>query len=104
MTDVDIGRSYGSTPDPELIAAIQSGNEEALEELYRRHAGAVFALSSRILGERFQAEEIVQEVFLRVWVHPERFDEVRGSCRAYLLMETHGRAVDRVRAEERRRE
>jgi RNA polymerase sigma-70 factor (ECF subfamily) len=50
------------------------------------------------------AEEIVQEVFLRLWEHPERFDGIRGSLRAFLLMETHARSVDRIRAEERRRQ
>jgi RNA polymerase sigma-70 factor (ECF subfamily) len=91
-------------PDPDLVRAIRGGDQAALAEVYRRHAGSVYALATRILGERFHAEEIVQEVFLRLWEHPERFDEVRGSCRAYLLMETQGRTVDRIRAEERRRE
>ena len=45
------------------------------------------------------AEEIVQDVFLRLWNDPERFDPGRGSLRAYLLAQTHGRAVDLLRAE-----
>ena len=95
--------AYTSLADADLIVAIESLDEAALSEVYQRHAGAVFALASRVLVERTHAEEIVQEVFLRLWEHPERFDGIRGSLRAFLLMETHARSVDRIRAEERRR-
>ena len=50
------------------------------------------------------AEEIVQEVFLRLWNEPEKFDPERGSLRAYLLAHCHGRSVDRLRSESSRRE
>ena len=96
--------AYTSLADADLIVAIESLDEGALGEVYQRHAGAVFALASRVLVERTHAEEIVQEVFLRLWEHPERFDGIRGSLRAFLLMETHARSVDRIRAEERRRD
>jgi RNA polymerase sigma-70 factor (ECF subfamily) len=95
--------AYTSLADGDLIVAIDSLDEGALGEVYQRHAGAVFSLASRVLVERTHAEEIVQEVFLRLWEHPERFDGIRGSLRAFLLMETHARSVDRIRAEERRR-
>jgi RNA polymerase sigma-70 factor (ECF subfamily) len=49
------------------------------------------------------AEEVVQEVFVRLWDDPRRFDPARGSLRAYLLAQTHGRSVDLVRAESARR-
>jgi RNA polymerase sigma-70 factor (ECF subfamily) len=46
---------------------------------------------------------VVQEVFLRLWNEPEKFDPERGSLRAFLLAQTHGRSVDLVRAESARR-
>ena len=57
-----------------------------------------------MLWERATAEEMVQEVFLRLWEHPERFDQSRGSLRSFLLMDTHARCVDRIRADARRRD
>jgi RNA polymerase sigma-70 factor (ECF subfamily) len=104
MNGVERDPAYTSLSDGDLIAAIGLLDEAALSEVYQRHAGAVFSLASRVLVERTFAEEIVQEVFLRLWEHPERFDGIRGSLRAFLLMETHARSVDRIRAEERRRQ
>jgi RNA polymerase sigma-70 factor (ECF subfamily) len=71
--------------------------------VYRRHAGAAFGLSLRILTDRALAEEVVQEVFLRLWNDPEKYDAARGSLRSYLLAQTHGRSVDVVRAESARK-
>ncbi|MGQ0830239.1 MAG: RNA polymerase sigma factor [Microthrixaceae bacterium] len=89
--------------DAVLVVAISRYRQEALAEVYRRHAGAVFALARRLLGDRALAEEIVQEVFLRIWNSPEKFDHERGSLRSYLLAQCHGRSVDLLRSETSRR-
>jgi RNA polymerase sigma-70 factor (ECF subfamily) len=89
--------------DAVLVVAISRYRQDALAEAYRRHAGAVFALAKRLLFDAALAEEIVQEVFLRVWNHPEKFDPERGTLRAYLLAQCHGRSVDLLRSESSRR-
>jgi len=89
--------------DAALVLAIARYHEEALAEAYRRHGGAVFALARRLLAEGALAEEVTQEVFLRLWSKPDRFDPERGSLRSYLLAQSHGRAVDLLRAETSRR-
>jgi RNA polymerase sigma-70 factor (ECF subfamily) len=89
--------------DAQLVVAIGRFHQDALAEVYRRHAGASFGLSLRIVTDRALAEEVVQEVFLRLWNEPEKFDSARGSLRSYLLAQTHGRSVDVVRAESARR-
>ena len=89
--------------DAQLVVSIGRFHQDALAEVYRRHAGASFGLSLRIVTDRALAEEVVQEVFLRLWNEPEKFDAARGSLRSYLLAQTHGRSVDVVRSESARR-
>jgi RNA polymerase sigma-70 factor (ECF subfamily) len=97
--DLDLG----TASDAVLVVAISRYRQEALAEAYRRHAGAVFALSRRLLVDASLAEEIVQEVFLRLWNTPEKYDPARGSLRSYLLAQCHGRSVDLLRSETSRR-
>jgi RNA polymerase sigma-70 factor (ECF subfamily) len=94
---------HAELSDAALVVAIGRFQQAALAEAYRRHAGAVFGLSKRLLNDQARAEEIVQEVFLRLWNQPDRFDPDRGSLRSYLLAHAHGRAVDLLRADSARR-
>jgi RNA polymerase sigma-70 factor (ECF subfamily) len=89
--------------DGTLVVAIGRWRQEALAEAFRRHAGAIYALARRVLGDAGSAEEVVQEVFLRLWNSPEKFDSERGSLRSFLLAQAHGRAVDQLRSETSRR-
>jgi len=89
--------------DAQLVVGIARWRQDALAEAYRRHAGAVFALASRVLASRNLAEEVVQEIFLRLWNDADRFDPDRGTLRSWLLAQTHGRAVDLLRSEAARK-
>ena len=95
--------SLREASDGTLVVAIGRWREDALAEAFRRHAGAVYALARRVLGNGTSAEEVVQEVFLRLWNTPDRFDPDRGSLRSFLLAQAHGRSVDLVRSDASRR-
>jgi len=100
------GRSsagFSAVSDPDLVRSVATGDHRALEEIHRRHGGAVFGLSRRVLADDALAEEISQEVFLRLWTEPHRFDATRGSLRSYLQRQAHSRSIERVRSEEARR-
>lgn len=89
--------------DAQLVTSIARYSETALAEAYRRHGGAVFGLARRVLNNAAEAEDVTQEVFLRLWNDPNRFDAARGSLRSYLLAQAHARAVDAVRSLNARR-
>ena len=99
----DVIGDIRETSDAALVMAVSRYNQDALAEAYRRHAGAVFGLARRLLNEAAMAEEIVQEVFIRLWNDPDKFDPARGSLRSYLLAQCHGRSVDLLRSETARR-
>ena len=91
--------SLAEQSDAALVVAIARYDEAALAEIYERHSGPVFALSRRLLRRRDLAEEVTQEIFMRLWNRPERFDPERGALRTFLLSDTHGRSVDLLRSE-----
>lgn len=91
-------------PDQLLATGHSAGtSERTLAEAYAANSGAVFGLACRLVGDRMLAEEVTQEVFLRLWRRPGRFDPARGSLRSFLLAECHGRAIDALRSESARR-
>jgi RNA polymerase sigma-70 factor, ECF subfamily len=90
--------------DAQLVTSIARYSEVALAEVYRRHGGAVYGLAKRVLRNPSDAEDVTQEVFLRLWNQPDRFDPARGTLRSFLLAQAHGRAVDAVRSSSSRRQ
>lgn len=98
-----VRRDLSDASDAALVVSIARYHQEALAEAYRRHAGAVFGLARRLLRDQPRAEEVVQEVFLRLWNDPNRFDPDRGTLRSYLLAQCHGRSVDLIRSDTSRR-
>ena len=90
--------------DAQLVTSIARYSEVALAEVYRRHGGAVYGLARRVLNDSAEAEDVTQEVFLRLWNEPDRYDPGRGSLRSFLLAQSHARAVDAVRSTSSRRQ
>jgi RNA polymerase sigma-70 factor, ECF subfamily len=94
---------FNEASDAQLVTSIGRYSEVALAEVYRRHGGAVYGLARRVLDNAAEAEDVTQEVFLRLWNAPDRFDPARGSLRSYLLAQSHARAVDVIRSQNSRR-
>jgi len=93
-------------PSPEsdaaLIARAAARDARALEVLYERYARVVFSFAVRIVGDQQLAEEILQEVFFRVWQQAAVFQSGRGTFVTWVLSITHNLAIDEVRKRGRR--
>src|SRR5687767_9811599 len=61
---------------------------------YDQHCGSVYAIAFRVLGNAAQAQDVVQDVFLRLWRRPSRFDAARGELGSYLRLMARSRALD----------
>jgi RNA polymerase sigma-70 factor (ECF subfamily) len=88
--------------DVATIRQVESGDSQALEELYHRYGSACYSLARRILRDETLAQDVVQEVFLVCW-RGAGYDPSRGGVASWLLSITHHKAVDLVRKEERLR-
>ncbi|HEX6904498.1 MAG TPA: sigma-70 family RNA polymerase sigma factor [Thermoanaerobaculia bacterium] len=86
-----------STSDVTLLRQVAERQPQALGALYDRYAATLLGLGKRILGSLPDAEEVLQEVFLHVWNHADRYDAGRSSVSTWLILITRSRAIDRLR-------
>ncbi|HYC91277.1 MAG TPA: sigma-70 family RNA polymerase sigma factor [Thermoanaerobaculia bacterium] len=81
-----------------LLPAVARGNVSAFEELYDRYASTVYGLLLRILSNADDAQEVLQETFVKAWTSAKMFDSVRGSEVAWLISIARSRGIDRLRS------
>lgn len=93
-----------SLSDQALVVQLHVQNAAALDELYGRYSRPIYSLSYRILGDSTSAEDVLQEVFLKLWRQPQSYDAERGTLSAWLLSVAHHRAVDFLRRQRTRAE
>ena len=91
-----------SLPVAALLPAVASGNVSAFEELYDRYASTVYGLLLRIVGNADDAQEVLQETFVKAWTSAKMFDSVRGSEMAWLISIARSRGIDRLRSRKMR--
>ncbi len=89
-------------PDQQLVARLAMRDVGAFEALYDRYGTLIYSMARRVVGDAQLAEDIAQEVFLRVWRQPERYVVEKGSFVTWLLSVTRNRAVDWLRTRKRR--
>ncbi len=90
--------SLRAVDDLALIRRVVERQPEALAELYDRYAPLLLGIARRIVGEGFDAEEVLQETFLHAWGHTAGFDPARSSVSTWLVLAARSRALDRLRA------
>jgi RNA polymerase sigma-70 factor (ECF subfamily) len=87
-----------SSLGPEVITRVGKGDSQAFAQLYEQSSSLLFTLALRILNNRDEAAELLQDVYIEVWRKAANFDQNRGSPMAWLITLTRSRAIDRVRA------
>ncbi len=90
--------SSSSEVDLGLLQRIVIRDETALAELYDRRSRLAYTVIMRILGSPSDAEEVLQETFVRVWSRADTYDALLGSPAAWLTRIARNRAIDRLRA------
>jgi len=87
-----------STIDPALLARVVKGDVQAFSQLYDQSSTLLYTMALRMLGNKEDATELLQDVYLEVWRKVSRYDVGRGTPLAWLVTLTRSRAIDRLRA------
>lgn len=85
------------------IQRIGKGDKSALKLLYDTYHRQLLGFALKVCGDRLEAEEVVQDVFLKVWRHAKSYDPERSSPLGWLFMMTRSLAVDSRRRSQNRR-
>jgi RNA polymerase sigma-70 factor (ECF subfamily) len=87
--------------DSRLLTAIAGGNQQALAALYHRRGTQIYSLLIRMLTSEMEAQEVLQDAFVRIWRRAGEFDSKRSSPMAWMIMIARGLALDRLRSRSR---
>lgn len=93
---------YATLRDEQLMDRLAGRDLIAFEALYDRYGDLVYSVSLRIVGDSYIAEDVTQDVFLRVWRRPDQFDLSRGKFVTWLLSVARNRSIDQRRSHSRR--
>jgi RNA polymerase sigma-70 factor (ECF subfamily) len=93
---------YQQLADEELIRRLLDGEKLAFEAIFDRYGDLVYSTALRVLRDPHLAQDISQEVFVRLWRKPQSFDPERGRFLTWLISVTRNRAVDEIRSRGRR--
>ena len=89
--------------EPAVRERLLARDDAALGEVYDQFSSFVYGIAYRVIGDARAAEDVAQDVFLKLWESPGGFEPTRGSMRTWLGTLAHRRAVDHVRREEAKR-
>ena len=83
--------------DERLLQRVTKGDQQAMAEIFDRYGRLVFSVAMRVLADSGHAEDVMQDVFLKVWREPQAFLQDRGRLGAWLAVVARNRAIDSLR-------
>jgi RNA polymerase sigma-70 factor, ECF subfamily len=105
--DVAPARAEEALPAPptdeDLLVGVARGNKDAFAELFDRYAQLLYRVVYRVVDDHGEAEELVQEVFLRLFERAVQFDPAKGAAKPWMVRVAYNRALDRRTYLQRRR-
>jgi RNA polymerase sigma-70 factor (ECF subfamily) len=98
--ELDINERRGErTPLDKLLKDIALGSRQAFETVYRDSSPQLFAICLRIVQQRSEAEDVLQEVFATVWRKASQYDVERAAAMSWLAMIARNKSIDRIRSQ-----
>lgn len=86
--------------EPDLISLLKDGDEGAFSYLYDHYSAALFGIILKIISKEEVAEDVLQEVFVKIYTHIKHYDSSRGRLYTWLLQITRNTAIDMVRSKD----
>jgi RNA polymerase sigma-70 factor, ECF subfamily len=96
--NVSVSCSHADWPDLALIEAVVADCGDAYAEIFRRHSRSVASAARMVLGNTQECEDVVADVFMGLWLTPEKFDPARGSLLGFLRLKSKARSIDILRS------
>ena len=90
---------YPLLTDEDLISLVGAGDAFAFSALHDRHSRAIYSLARRLTGDEQDAEDLMQEAFLKVWRSAGSYRVERGSVRTWMLSVVRNQGIDRLRSQ-----
>ncbi|TYP92576.1 RNA polymerase sigma-70 factor, ECF subfamily [Fodinibius salinus] len=91
--------THGNSDDEiELMKRIQARDEEAIEELYNLYNKLLFGMVISIVKKREEAEDVLQEIFVKIWNKADQFKPDRGNVYSWIVTLARNTAIDRIRS------
>jgi RNA polymerase sigma factor (sigma-70 family) len=95
---IDLVKNHISEPD--LIKGLQDKDQSALSYLYDQYSGALFGVIMRILKKEEVAEEVLQDVFIKIWDKFDQYDATKGRLFTWMMNIARNQAIDKTRSRE----
>lgn len=86
--------------EPELLEGLQLHDEQAFSFLYDRYSKALFSIILQVIPQQELAEDVLQEVFLKIWQNIKSYDETKGRLYTWMLNIARNQAIDRTRSKD----
>jgi len=96
----DVKAQAGDAVEPEddvLLERLRAQDHGAMATVFDRYAGMVYSVALRVLKDKSQAEDVMQDILFQLWRKPDLFAKGRGSLGGWLLVVTRNRAIDSLR-------